>query len=58
MEQLNFKTPFEFTVSVKYFTAAWPDSGTQIWVFLYSVSKQEPFLKRRKCNIQNSKILI
>ena len=32
MGQLNFKKPF---VTVSYFTAARPGSGTRIWVFLY-----------------------
>ena len=26
------------TVSVKYFTVAWADSGIRIWVFLYNVN--------------------
>ena len=30
------------TISVKYFTVTWPDSGTRIWVFLYNVNTQEP----------------
>ena len=28
---------------MKFFTVAWPDSETQIWMFLYNVSTQEPF---------------
>ena len=31
------------TASVKYFTVAWPDSGTRVWVFLYNANAQEPF---------------
>ena len=47
------------TVSVRYFTAAWPDSRTWIWVFLYDVNAQELLSERkvwnRVClrNIQN-----
>ena len=32
-----------FKILMKYFTVAWPDSGTQIWVFLYHANTQEPF---------------
>ena len=41
MGQLNFKKPFEFTVSVKYFTAPRPDLETRIWMFLHIFNTQE-----------------
>ena len=43
MGQFNFKTPLEFHSFKEYFTAAWLDSGTQTWVFLYNVNMQKPF---------------
>ena len=49
----NFKT------SMKYFTVAWPDSETPVWMFLYNVTTQELFQERkifdRVClrNLQN-----
>ena len=43
MGQLNFKKSFEFQSFSEIFTAAWPDSGIQIWVFLYNANTQEPF---------------
>ena len=49
---------------MKYFTVAWPDSGTRIWMFLYDVSTQELFYERkvldRVClrNIQNFKVTL
>ena len=53
-----------FKISMKCFTVAGPDSGTQVWVFLYNVSTQEPFWETKICdrvclrNIQNFKILM
>ena len=35
-----FKKHSNFKITMKYFTVAWPYSGTQIWMFLYNVSTQ------------------
>ena len=49
---------------MKYFTAAWPDPGARVWVFLCNVSTQELYEETkvwdRVClkNIQNIKILM
>ena len=42
-ENLILRNLLNFTVSVKHFTVALPDSGTRICVFLYNVNTQEPF---------------
>ena len=36
-----------FKISMKYFTVAWPDSETRVWMFLYNVSTQELFQERK-----------
>ena len=38
-----FKKHSKFQNFAEIFTVARPDSGTQIWMFLYNVSTQEPF---------------
>ena len=47
MGQGSFKKHFKCRNSVKYFTVAWPDSETPIWIFLYNVSTQELFQEKK-----------
>ena len=47
MGQRNFKKSLNSTVSVKYFTVAWPDLKTRIWVF-YTMSTHNEHFKNQK----------
>ena len=38
---------WNFKKLLKYFTVAWPDSETRVWVFLYNVNTQKPFSKQK-----------
>ena len=46
-DNLVLRNILNSTISVKYFTVAWPDSETWIWVFLYNFSAQELFQEKK-----------